>query len=326
MIYNSKSFKIEQIKIRARTLTGNFLKDKSERELIILERNAKESTPILIGLAGFFGSSESFIQTRYIGYDFLKVLNGIVKKKNIGSFIIALPDTMTSYYGNQYLNSIAVGDYEDFITKDVVRTLQKKYGKRRMGIFGKSSGGFGSYTLSVRHPEIFEGFIDLSGDSGFEYCYMKDFPIALTQISQRGISGFINYFRKKPHPDNSDLTTMSTIAMSAFYSPDKKSELRVTLPFDLTTFKVDQGVWEKWLKFDPMRNAETYLDSLRNEKVILQVGRKDEFFINVGMKGLSKILKKNKIQHDYRVYDEGHFGIEYLYEESLPSLINHLSE
>jgi len=89
--------------------------------------------------------------------------------------MIAIPDSMTSLGGNQFINSEAVGNYEDFIIKDVVGWIKHDFGKRKIGIFGKSSCGFGAYNLTVKNPETFSGFVDVSGDSAFEYCYIKRF-------------------------------------------------------------------------------------------------------------------------------------------------------
>lgn len=326
MIYKDNGFEIKRIRVKSKSLSDNLLHDPIEREIILLEREVNEGTPILIGLAGFYGSSDSFLQTRYTGLDFQRTLNQMIKKTGIKSFIIALPDTMNSYYGNQYINSIAVGNYEDFIVKDVLNALWKRYGKRKVGVFGKSSGGFGSYTLTVRHPEIFDGFVDVSGDSGFEYCYIKDFPSTIAELSRTGLTRFLKEFKKKPHPNVSELTTMNMIAMSAFYSPNDKSALKFDLPFDLRTYKLNDEVWKKWLDLDPLRNINLHLNDLKDKKIILQVGRKDEFSINVGIRGMSRILSKNHISHTYKDYDEGHFGIEYLYEYSLSSLISSLME
>jgi pimeloyl-ACP methyl ester carboxylesterase len=320
-----KQFEIKKFFLNGKSLSGNFPNDPVEREITVIERNVMDSTPALIGLAGFFGSSTSFLNRSYVGHDFFKVLNVIAERKS-KSFLIVLPDTITSYFGNQYVNSSAVGNYEDFIVKDVAGFIGEKYGKRKKGIFGKSSGGFGSYTLAAKHPEIFDGFVDVSGDSGFEYCYLKDFPTAISKLDSKTPGQFIEYFRNKPRPDNSDMSTMNTLAMAAFYSPDRNSKTGFQLPFDRKFHTLINEVWERWLMLDPLRNAEKYLENLRGEKVILQVGRRDEFSINIGMKGLSKILEKNKVKHEYREYDEGHFGIEYLYEDSLPSLMKALSE
>jgi len=118
---------------------------------------------------------------------------------------------------------------------------------------------------------------------------------------------------------------MNVLAMAAFYSPNSKSKIGFDLPFDLKYHTFRQDVWNRWLLLDPLRNLENRLDSLRQQKVILQVGNRDEFSINIGMKGMSELMNKHKVKHDYKEFDEGHFGLEYLYEESIPSLINALS-
>jgi esterase/lipase superfamily enzyme len=316
-------FEVKKFTINGRSLKGNLPNDPEEREVIVLERNVNDKTPALIGLAGFFGSSVSFLNRSYSSHDFFRAMGRISERKS-SSFLIFLPDTMTSYFGNQYVNSTAVGNYEDFIVKDVLNFINSKYGRRKVGLFGKSSGGFGSYNLASRHPEIFDGFIDVSGDSGFEYCYLKDFPDAISQLEGTTIKKFMKHFNEKPRPNNSELGTMNTIAMSAFYSPNGSKGVGFDLPFSTKYHTFREDIWGKWLEFDPLRNIEERIENIRDQKVILQVGKRDEFSINIGMKGMSKLLTKNKIRHEYKEYDEGHFGIEYLYEDSIPSLIDAL--
>lgn len=316
---------IKTTSLRAESLKGNYLGDPYEREVTFIENNVNGRTPVLIGLSGFFGSTSSFLNRFYSHRDFLSVIGRIVKEKDMNSFIIVLPDTMTSYYGNQFVDSLAVGSYERFITRDVMGLIEEKYGKRRTGLFGKSSGGFGAYNLTIRNPSIFDGFVDVSGDSGFEYCYMKDFPQTMTLVAKYGLEGFIEHFRNKPNPNYEERSAWNIIAMAAFYSADANSKLRFKLPFDIETYLPDAEVWGRWLESDPLRNIGANLDALRGKRIILQVGRRDEFSANIGMKGMSRILEKNSIDHVFMEYDEGHFGIDYLYEDSLPDLVKHLS-
>ncbi|MGC8515562.1 MAG: alpha/beta hydrolase-fold protein, partial [Thermoplasmata archaeon] len=162
---------ISKVSIHAASLEDNYLGDLASRDILLIAHNFRDKSPILIGLAGFFGSSSSFLNRSYSSQDFISTLERICSSVPESSFMIALPDSMTSLYGNQYINSSYAGNYEDFITKDVVGYLQKTYGKSKLGIFGKSSGGFGAYNLTIRNPRLFSGFVDVSGDSAFEYCY-----------------------------------------------------------------------------------------------------------------------------------------------------------
>ncbi len=316
--------KLDSFKIRSKALENNFLKDSATREVTTIGCRVNERSPILIGLAGFYGSGDNFLNRSHTYQDFLTVLNSIASRKSDASFIVALPDTMTSLRGNQHINSPAVGMYEDYLINEVIGELFEKYGERKVGLFGKSSGGFGSYSLAIRHPDVIDGFIDVSGDAAFEYCYMKDFPKTISVLSKTDPEKFLKKFRKNTHPSGDDLLVNNVIAMSAFYSPSKNSKLGFELPFDLETTQMKQDVWNQWLKFDPARNVYKNLKNLEGKSIALQTGSKDEFAINLGMKQLHLALEEGNVDHLYREYDAGHFGIDYFYTDSLPRLAGDL--
>lgn len=314
--------KIHEERIFSKALEGNKPGDPAERSVTVVEYNAGEVSPVIIGLAGFYGTSFSFMNRSFTSIDFISTLEKMVSGKKVDSFIIVLPDTMTSFGGNQYVDSTAVGNYETFITRDLMGFIRNKYGKRNIGLFGKSSGGFGSYNLSIKNPGLFKGFIDVSGDSGFEYCYLRDFPQAIDVLGKTGVTGFLEKYRKSDFHTNQDLNVNGVIAMSAFYSPAPDEEMGIRLPFETSTGELREDVWRKWKKLDPIQNARDSISELKKKKIILQTGSRDEFSINIGMRGLSRILKDNGVDHHFTEYDAGHFGIDYFYEESLPELIN----
>jgi esterase/lipase superfamily enzyme len=139
-----------------------------------------------------------------------------------------------------------------------------------------------------------------------------------------GVAGFLKKFRSSDFHTNSDLNVNGVIAMSAFYSPDRKREMGIDLPFDTHTGELRDDVWRRWKKFDPLQNVKNHIQDLKRMKVILQTGSRDEFSINIGMRGLSNILNDSGVDHEFMEYDAGHFGIDYFYERSLPELIKGL--
>ncbi|KAA8923065.1 MAG: alpha/beta hydrolase [Thermoplasma sp.] len=312
---------ITENKINAESLNGNPLGDPLIRDVSIIEINAHEKSPVLIGLAGFTGSGRSFLNRSYTSMDFLAALKEIDEKRSDLGFIIVLPDVMTGLYGNQYLNSSAVGNYEDYITKDVMEFVRQRFGERPVGIFGKSSGGFGSYTLAVRHPDLFSGFIDVSGDSAFEYVYIPDFPDSYKEIHKQGLYHWYEEVHRKLSLQTQDIKVANIVAMSAFYSPDPSAPMGIGLPFDVDTGEMIESIWSRWTKFDPARNVEDYMDILRDMAIFLQVGGKDEFHTDIGIGIMHRKLEQENIVHFYEVYDSGHFGIDYFYLKSIPLLI-----
>ena len=91
-------------------------------------------------------------------------------------------DGMTRVGGNQYINSDAVGRYEDHIINELVPFIDGKYktlGAGHRGVMGKSSGGYGAIIHGMRHADTWSAVACHSGDMYFDYCYWPDFPKAI---------------------------------------------------------------------------------------------------------------------------------------------------
>lgn len=77
--------------------------------------------------------------------------------------------------------------------------------------------------------------------------------------------------------------------------------------------------------FDPVANIPEFSESLHDKTIVPQVGTKDEFSINVGIKAMSSLMDQYGIRHALLEYNEGHLSIDYLYVDSLPLLVRDLS-
>ncbi len=82
-------------------------------------------------------------------------MNRLISEKKCGPMILVLLDCFTRFGGNQYINSSATGRYEDYITDEIVPFIDKNYNTSARAVWGKSSGGYGSIVLGMRHPDIF---------------------------------------------------------------------------------------------------------------------------------------------------------------------------
>lgn len=322
--------KIELMKVDSKVLLKNPLNDSAQRDLILFKPDdVKDDAPLLIGLAGFGGGARTFLNFSPLSPNFTDVVDGLRTGGKLHDAIIAIPDCFTSLGGNQYLNSDAVGDYEDFIVKEIVPEMKSRFNTGKTGVFGKSSGGFGAYTLAIRNPDVFKGFADHSGDAGFEYCYYSDFPKAIKEFSKAGgVREWFDAFKKSVNKSAKNfMAPLDTLAMAAFYSPNKDSNnMMIDLPFDLSTGELLDEVLNKWKKFDPARNISENLAKLRDmDAIYLDVGNEDEFNINFGMSKMHRILEEKSIDHFFEVFSDGHFNISYRYEKSLEYLSERLS-
>src|SRR2546422_5086974 len=104
----------------------------------------------------------------------------------MGQMIVPLVDCFTRVGGNKYINSTGTGRYDDYLRKEIVPFVESKYRVSRRGIWGKSSGGYGSIVHGMLHPDTWSALADHSGDALFEFCYLMDFPKALAAFRRRG--------------------------------------------------------------------------------------------------------------------------------------------
>lgn len=327
MFYENASI----IRFKSKVLQGNPLGDPSEREILVFEpEKLVEGSPLLLGLAGFGGGARSFLNFSPMSLNFTDIVSKLRRNQKLHNAVIAIPDCYTSFGGNQYINAPLVGNYEDFIIRELLPYLKERCNTGYTGVFGKSSGGFGAYSLAIRHPRDIHGFADHSGDAGFEYCYLPDFPDAVREFERTGgpAKWYQDYLKLENRTSTKLMKTINVLAMSAFYTHSKTSgDMGIAFPFDLKTGELLPEIWNKWKELDPAENIAGKLDLLSGMKAVyLDVGTSDEFNINFGMRKMHRILEQNSVEHEFHEFDAGHFNITYRYEKSLEFLAEKLEK
>ena len=91
--------------------------------------------------------------------------------RNLNELILVLPDGGNSWFINYASNEDGqLNNWEDHIVEDVISYVDANYRTeaRREGraIAGLSMGGFGAYSLGLRHPELFVSIGSTSGALG----------------------------------------------------------------------------------------------------------------------------------------------------------------
>jgi S-formylglutathione hydrolase FrmB len=257
-------------------------------------------------------------------------MNRLISDGKCGPMILVLVDCFTRFGGNQYMNSLATGRYEDYITQEIVPFIDQNYNTSSRSVMGKSSGGYGSLMLGMRNPQVFQGLVDHSGDAAFEYCYLPDFPKALDafRAADNSPRKWLQEFWNKPNRHRKeDAAALNVLAMAAHYSPNPHSkEMGVDLPFRVDTGEFLDEVWKRWLAWDPARIVSKYSENLRKLKLIfIDCGTKDEFNLQWGARIIHSELENVGIKHYYEEFEDGHSNISYRYDISLPRIYSELS-
>ena len=317
----------------SKLLKENPLRDPSEREISIYlppDYEANRKYPIVYGLVGFGGTGRMIYNVDPFVEDLQAKMDRLIGSGKCGPIIIAMVDCFTRLGGSQYVNSSAVGRYEDYITDEIVPFVESRFRCGRRGIWGKSSGGFGAMILGMKHPDVFSALADHSGDAGFELCYIQDFPVALKLFREAGgpKAWLDNYWKKPNRKLSDDFAALDALAMSACYSPNPKSpHMGIDFPFDLHTGEWKDDVWARWKEWDPVRLVERYAENLKKLRLIyIDCGTKDEFNLQWGARTLHEKMSRMGIKHHYEEFEDGHMNITYRYDASLPKLYEALAE
>jgi S-formylglutathione hydrolase FrmB len=303
--------------VESEALRDNPLKDPNVRKVVHIVSDDISKPLIVVYLSGFLSSSISLLNYDPLGENIVEKIERLSKEDKINNTVVILPDLFTKLGGNQYINSTAVGLYEDFLVKELIPYLKEKYDSDKIVLMGKSSGGYGAIVLGMKYPGLIQGIIDHSGDAYFEYIYIPMFPSVIRTLRKfRDYKDWLQKFWSKENKkEKEDLNVLTIVAMAAFYSP--KGDY-IELPFETETGEIIEEVWKKWIEKDPVRIVNRYHENLRKLRLIyLDVGLRDEFKINFGMRILHDKMKKLNVPHIYEEFEGGHFNTSFRYDVSL---------
>lgn len=330
--------RIERFVFDSKILRGNALGDPHRRELAVYlppeyDKEPRRRFPVFVDIVGFMGSGASHLNWKAFDETVPVRLERLSRKRMMGPVIAVFPDCFTRLGGNQYINSSALGNYADYLIKEIVPEVERRYrtyadpGKR--AIFGKSSGGYGAIIHGMRYARHWGAVACHSGDMYFEFCYGNDIPRVLDNLAQYGRDPrkYLRAVYAKKKLGHDEGHTLMFLAMAAFYDPDPKAPLGFHLPMDLETGEIDAQRWSRWLRHDPVHLIEraTVQHQLRSLKgLYIDCGFKDQYFLHYGARILRRRLRELKIPHHYQEFDDNHSSVDYRMDVSLPWLYRRL--
>jgi S-formylglutathione hydrolase FrmB len=286
--------------------------------------------PVAYVLSGFTGRGRMLINDNPWSPGLHDRFDALIAR-GCAEMILVMPDCFTRFGGSQYINSGALGRYEDHVIGELVPFIDARYrtrpGPSSRGVMGKSSGGYGALVLAMRHSDVFGALACHSGDLYFDYCYRGDVPKFCSRIQEAGGLGpWMERFEAKPNPGGDDIHVLNILGMAASYSPNPDARpFGFDLPCDLETGAFREDVWRRWLEHDPLRLLEDHQEALRSLKLLhVDCGTRDEFHLHHGARMFSRRLKALGIAHDHEEFDDGHMNISYRYDVSLPKMARSL--
>jgi len=158
--------------------------------------------------------------------------------------------------------------------------------------------------------------------------YAKDFPETARLLRDKydgSYERFWEEFWSRPLVTKpGDYVLVNSWGMAAAYSAEDDG--RVRLPFD-DTGKLIPDVWERWLRWDPVRMVSTHAEALRGMRAIyIDAGKSDEYYLDLGAEAFRRELELIGVRDVFFELFEGeHGGIVWRYPIALRYLAERLA-
>jgi len=330
---NAPKGRIHDLVLESALLRGNLLGDPTQRAVPVYLPAGHDGAglPLLVDLVGFTAGGPAHLNWKNFGENLPERLDRLIGAGTLPPVVVAFPDCFTRLGGNQYINSAALGPWEDILIQEVVPLVEGRFGcggAGRRGVFGKSSGGYGSLVHALRHADFWAAAACHSGDMAFELCYLPEMPATLRALDKKegSIEKFVTDFEAGPKWSGSDLHILMSLAMCASYDPDPEAFCGIRLPVDPRTCEVIPARWASWLNWDPLTLAEKDAARLRRLKALwIDCGSEDQYNLVYGARRLDRSLTAQGIDHVYEEFADNHSSVDYRLDRSLPFLAKALA-
>lgn len=310
--------KIEYVKIPAPSLKDNLIGENSEREVMVFlpptYAEEKKTYPVVYFLVGYGTTLEEFDNWARIK----RIMAITYENKSINEMILVVIDGQTKAGSSFYTNSKVYGNWENYVSKDIVNFLDNNYrtikDKKSRAITGQSMGGFGAINIGMKYPEVF-GHVYSMDPGLFDENGLKDSQFYSDSVIKEQLElweTFNKLSQKSINPDfikNMSFNISYGLAFSQsenfpFYQIPYKEKNGKLVKDKSTWENLDNGFGNWKEKVSLYKDNLSKLDSL-----IIDYGISDSYtWIPRGCKYLDTLLKTEQIPHEMRPHGGDHGG------------------
>ena len=296
--------------IVAQSLRGNLIGDTNRREVTVYlppgySKHPRRRYPVVYLLHGFAADHRAFMAGVYSNMNTRLSMDSLIHEGLVKEMIVVTPNARNAFDGSFYANSVTTGNWEDFVYRDLVSFIDRRYRTIRnrsgRGIAGHSMGGYGALWVGMRHPETFSAIYALSP------CCLRDFGA----VAQRGVAPWKAALRvtDKSQILKAGFTADLLLALAAVYSPDAaKPPLFIDLPNRLEGDSIIEvpEIAAKW-QTSPMTFVARYAANLSRMHIAFDAGRQDALRdIPISVTMLDSALTELGVLHTAELYDGDH--------------------
>jgi enterochelin esterase-like enzyme len=299
VVPGAKPVTVERVKVKGPALEGNLEGNPAERDVLVFlpPSYAKETSrryPVVYALHGYSIGAEQWSKEIHAP----QTMEGAFAQ-GAKEMIVVLPDSKTVHNGSMYSSSVTTGDFETFVSRDLVAHVDGRYrtlaARASRGLVGHSMGGYGASRIGMKHADVFGSLYVMSpcclspraaGPPG------SDLHKTVEAVKTPAESASLPFFAR------------AQLATAAAWSPNPKNPpLFLDLP---TKDGVPQAdVLARWAANAPLAFLDQYVGALRRYRAIaLDVGDQDGLRADTGK--LHDALDAYGIAHTFEVYPGNH--------------------
>ena len=326
---------LDRLVVESELLADNPLGDPARRPLYVyrppgVEIDHPRALPVVYVIQGYTGQLDMWLNRVAFEPSMIERVDALFASGDCPDALVVFVDCWTSYGGSQFLNSLSLGRYQDYVCDEVVAFVDERYptlaDRESRGLSGKSSGGYGAMVVPMMRPDVFSALASHAGDALFECCYLPSHPEVARTLRDKFDGSYEVFFERLAAADHMDWELLGSplemYGYAAAYTPDPANPGKALLPFDIATGRLRTDVWAQWLDKDPVRMARPHADALRSmRRIYLDAGSRDEYYLDLGAQAFAAELDAIGVEHTLELFDAKHGGITFRYPGAIRELV-----
>ncbi|MAW98874.1 MAG: esterase [Sphingomonas sp.] len=299
-VAGAKTIPVETITVHSTAIEGNLEGESPDRNVIVVlpygyASHPDRRYPVVYALHGYSIGAEQWTREIHVPETIENAFAAGVR-----DMIVVFPDSKTIYGGSMYSSSATTGDFERFISHDLIAYIDAHYrtiaDRRSRGLVGHSMGGYGATRIAMRHPDVFGAVYMMSP------CCLS--PRSVNNAPDADTMAKVAAVKNPGDAENLPFFAKAMLATAAAWSPDpKKAPLYLDLP--VKDGKADEAVLAKWTANAPLAFADQYIGNMRRYKAIaIDVGDQDG--LKADAEKLHDLWTRYGIVNSFEIYPGTH--------------------
>ena len=298
-VAGAKPVTVERIKVHGAALEGNLEGNAADRDVLVFlppsyATQKSRRYPVVYALHGYSIGAEQWSKEIHVP----QTIEGAFAL-GAREMIVVLPDSKTRHNGSMYSSSPTIGDFEQFVARDLVSYIDAHYrtlaNRNSRGLVGHSMGGYGATRIGMKHADVFGSLYIMS-----PCCLSPRGPGQPTSDLEKTLAN------AKGPEDVSGLPfgARAQLAAAAAWAPNPQAP-----PFYLDLPTKDGApqadVLARFAANSPLAFIDQWIGNLRRYRAIaIDVGDQDGLRADSGK--LHDALDRYKIANTFEIYPGTH--------------------